>query len=206
MSPTISSMMSSSVTRPFDLAIFVDHKRDMGLAAQKGVELVAQCRRVGHEPRLVGDLHDVDLRRVVVDGMQRAQHVLGMDDADDVVGRAAPDRHARIRALQDFGDDVRRFLVPVDGAHIGAVDHDVGDLELSEVEQAAEAVALFLDHRALLVQHLDGAADFLMRAQHRGIVGEVDAEDLQNAPDNGVDEARQRADNDARKRRMTGRR
>jgi hypothetical protein len=172
----------------------------MGLAAQEGVELVAQRRRVGHEPRLVGDLHDVDLGRIVVDGMQRAQQVLGVDDADDVVGLAAPHRHARIGAFEDLGDDVRRFLkVAIDHLHRGAVDHDVGDFQLGEVEQAAEAIALLLDHRAFLVQHLDRAADFLLRAQHRSrIVGEIDAEDLQDAPDDGVDEARQRADDERR--------
>jgi hypothetical protein len=104
---------------------------------------------------------------IVVDRVQRAQHVLGMDDADDVVGLAAPDRHARIGAFEDFGDDGRRRLVSVDHAHIGAVDHDVGDFQLGKVEQAAETVALLLDHRAFLVQHLDGAADFLVRGQHR---------------------------------------
>ncbi len=45
--------------------------------------------------------------------------------------------------------------------HGGAVDHDVGDIELAEVEQAAEAVALGLDDAALGVEQVDLAADLV---------------------------------------------
>ena len=84
-----------------------------------------------------------------------------MDDADDVLRLALPQRHAGIGAGEDVVDDVAERLVGVDGVHGGAVDHDVGDVELAEVEQAAEAVALGLDHAALGVEQVDLAADLL---------------------------------------------
>ena len=45
------------------LAVLVDHQRDVRLALEEGVELVGEAGRVGHEPRLLGDRADIDLRR-----------------------------------------------------------------------------------------------------------------------------------------------
>ena len=38
--------------QPLDLAVFVDHQREMGLAPAERLELVGQRADVGHEPRL----------------------------------------------------------------------------------------------------------------------------------------------------------
>jgi hypothetical protein len=61
------------------------------------------------------------------------------------------------------------------------VDHDVGDFQFGQVEQAAETVALFLHHGTFLMQYLDGAANFLVRGQHGFAVGQINSEDLQDA-------------------------
>ena len=63
----------------------------------------------------------------------------------------------------------------------GAVDHDVGDVEFAEIEQAAEAVALGLHDAALGVQQVDLAADLLGRRQDRLAVGGVPAGQPQHA-------------------------
>ena len=72
-----------------------------------------------------------------------------------------------MRALQDLAHHRLRRIVGIDRAHVGAVDHDVGDFELVQVEQRAEAVAVLLDHRAVAVKVGDRAAQLLMRGALR---------------------------------------
>ena len=85
-----------------------------------------------------------------------------MQDPDDVVGRAAPDRHAGVRALQDLAHHARRRTVGIDGTHIGAMDHHVRDLELVQVEQSADPVAVLLHHLSLARQPVDGLAQLVV--------------------------------------------
>ena len=87
-----------------------------------------------------------------------------MQNADDVVGGAAPQRHARMRALQDLAHHRLGRIVGIDRTHLGAMDHDVGDFQLVQVQQRAHAVAVLLDHAALAVKHRHRAAQFLMRS------------------------------------------
>ena len=49
--------------------------------------------------------------------------------------------------------------VDVDRMHVGAVDHDVGDLELAEAEEVVDVLGLGLLHLAVLGRHLDQALD-----------------------------------------------
>ena len=79
----------------FHLAVFVDHQRERRLAAAKRLELLVERRRVGHEPGRRHHRHDVDLGGVAARRLQGAQHFLGVQHADDVVGRAAPQRQPR---------------------------------------------------------------------------------------------------------------
>ena len=98
---------------------------------------------------------DVDLRPVAVAALERAQQVLGVQDADDVLGRSAPQRHARDRRGEHGLDDLLGRIVGADRDHLGAVDHHVGDGEIAQVEQAAEHVAVVLLDAALVVQQID---------------------------------------------------
>ena len=77
-------------------AVFVDHQRRMGLAAQERLQLVAQRRRLGNEPGLQRDVGDLEPARVAARRREGAKQILGVQHADDVVGVAAPQRHARI--------------------------------------------------------------------------------------------------------------
>ena len=88
-----------------------------------------------------------------------------MQDAHDVVRLAAPERHARVGRGQHLAHDLARRQVRLDGPHLGAVDHHVRHLELLEIEQAAQHVALALADGALLVQQVDLAADLLRRRE-----------------------------------------
>ena len=74
----------------FDFAVFVDHQREVGLAAAKRLELLGQCADVGHEPRRQRDCHDVNLAEVAFGVLQDAKQILGMQDPDDVLGLVAP--------------------------------------------------------------------------------------------------------------------
>ena len=63
----------------------------MGLAAAEGLELLRQRADVRHEPGRQRDRHDVDLGEVASGMVERAQQVLGVQDADDVLRLVAPD-------------------------------------------------------------------------------------------------------------------
>ena len=53
-----------------------------------------------------------------------------MKNADDVVGIAAIDRHAREGARQDLLDDLLGRQVGIDHHHVLAVNHDLVDLDI----------------------------------------------------------------------------
>ncbi len=58
--------------------------------------------------------------------------------------------------------------------------HDVGYVELAQVEHAAQHVAVELHDAAFLVMQLDGAADLFVGGQHVGVVGDGRAEQAQS--------------------------
>jgi hypothetical protein len=47
------------------------------------------------------------------------------------------------------------------------MNHDVRKLKLAKVEDAAEAIPVGLDHRAFAMKEIDGAAQLVVRRQHR---------------------------------------
>jgi len=56
---------------------------------------------------------DVDLGQIAAGGLERAQQILGMQDADDVLGRPAPQRQAGDGRGQDGADDLLGRVVGV---------------------------------------------------------------------------------------------
>ena len=99
-----------------------------------------------------------------------AQQVLGVQDADDVFRRTAPQRNARVFGAQHRVDDLLRRIVGVDRHHLGAVDHDVGHFELAQAKDVLDVFGLAVLHLAVLGRLLDQAfdldvgQDFVMRA------------------------------------------
>ena len=97
-------------------------------------------------------------------------------------GSLAPDRQARIGRGDDLADQFRRGgRSALSVTHLGAMDHHVGDLQLAQIEHAAEHVAVAARDAALLVQDVDRAFQFLVARQHRAAAGQFDAEQLQDA-------------------------
>ena len=138
------------------------------------------------------DRADIDLGEVAAGRLDRAQQVLGVQDADDVLRRVAPQRNARDRRGEHGLDDVLGRIVGVDGDHLGAMDHHVVDGEVAQVEQAAEHVAIVLLDAALVVQQVDRAAQFLVRRQHRLIVADARAGEPQDAAHQRLDRRQHR--------------
>ena len=129
---------------------------------------------------------------IALGSADRAQQILGVQHADDVFRLVAPQGNAGVFGRQHLAHQVLRRQVGVDHHHFGAVDHDVGDLQLAQVQQAAEHVAVLLFDLAFVVQQIDRAAQALGRRQDRLVGADLDAEHLHQHPDDRLDHGEQR--------------
>ena len=118
----------------FDFAIFVDDQREMGLAAAEGFELLGHRAHLRHEPRRQRDGRHIDPRRVAFGGANRAQQILGVEDADDVFRLVAPQGNAGVFGREHLAHQILRRQVGVDHHHLGAMNHHVGNLKLAQVQ------------------------------------------------------------------------
>ena len=150
--PTISSRMSSSVIRPCTSPYSSTTSAICALRFRNWLSWSLTLRRVGHEPRLGGKAHDVELAHVPAGAAERRR-------ADPWCAgrrrcsRARPSRSARActgccstsSTIFCGGSSASMRL------HLGAMDHDVGDLQIAQVEHAAQHVGIVARDRALLV-------------------------------------------------------
>ena len=136
------------------------------------------------------------LRGIAFGGADRAQQILGVQHADDVFRLLAPQRNAGVFGRQHLAHQILRRQVGVDHHHLGAMNHDVGDLQLAQVEQAAEHVAVLLFDLAFVMQQIDRAAQALGRRQDRLVGADLDAEQLHQHEDDGLDHREQRPQHD----------
>ncbi len=121
---------------------------------------------------------------------QRAQEILGVQDADDVVRIAPPQRQARIGRFDRLAHHLLRRQVGVDEPHLGPVDHHVADRHLRELEQAAEHVAVGALDLALAVQDVDRAHQLLVARDTRIGLGQRQAAEPQHEADHRLDRER----------------
>ena len=126
--------------------------------------------------------------------VERAQQILGVQHADDVFGIVAPDRQPRIGRADDLADQLLGRQIGVERQHLGAMDHDVGDFEIPQIEQAAEHVAIGARDAALLMQKIDRAFQLLVAGQDRALLAGVDAEELQKSANEPIDGDEQRSE------------
>ncbi len=178
-----------------DHAIFVDDQREMGLAlAGRPATGLADVVVFGHVPGVERDILDLEMRDVAARRLDRAQEILGVQYADDIVRLAAPDRHPRIGRIDHLADEFMRRQIGIDRVHFGPVNHHVLDDEFAQLEQAAEHVAFGALHAAFPVQEIDGALQFLVAGEQRMLDRHVDAEELQQALHEGFDGDENRAE------------
>ena len=178
-----------------DLAIFVDDECEMRLALEKLLELILERRRFRREPGRQHDLVDAQLRGVAAGGVERAQKILRMQQADEIIGTLAPQRHPRMGRRQHFADDVAGRQIGVDGADLGAVNHHVGHMHDLQIEHAAEHVAGAALDIAFLVHDVDGAHQLVVGRKHLSAMSELDAGHFEQPAHEKLDAGEQRAEN-----------
>ncbi len=149
-----------------DAAVLVD---DDGLVVAAGAELVQQHVQALGFRNEHGRAH----QRAHFDaGFQHAaQQVLGQQDADDVVAVAFVDGKARVRGLDDRGDQMGEGLGDVEQVHARARDHDVADGAFGHGQRALDHfVGLGIEQFTLVRGFQDGLDAFavLGLAAHEG--------------------------------------
>ena len=110
-----------------------------------------------------------------------------MQHADDIFRLVFPHRRAGILRLQNFIDDFGWFFIDVDRFHLGAVDHDVGHLQIAQIKHAAKHVGVALGEGAFLGLQIDRAADLFVRRQNIGRIVSAARRHAQQLPDDEFD-------------------
>src|SRR5262245_6841927 len=160
----------------------------MDLAPQKGSELIGHGGGVGDEPRRGQNLLDVDAGHIAMGSLQRREQIPGMKHADDIVRPFAPHREAAVPRLQDLPEELSRRACGVEAAHLGTMDHHIEELELLEVENAAQHVEVDLAGGAAALMEIDGPAQLVV---NRAAAGgrRIDAEKPEKPDDPAIDGA-----------------
>ncbi len=70
--------------------------------------------------------------------------------------------------------------------------HDIADLQLFEIKQTAQLVAVFLDQRLIAMQHFNSATQFFLRRKHRTASCQINPKQSQDHPNNPVYQPRNR--------------
>src|SRR5436305_10927877 len=96
-----------------------------------------------------------------------------MQNANNIIGPLTPERQARERRCENLGHEVARRQVGIDRTHSRAMNHDVGDRQLREIENAAEHVAVGAIDATLTMQQIDRALEFLARREDRSVYAEL---------------------------------
>ena len=140
------------MTRPIDLAVFVDDERDMRLARQERLQLIAHRVVSGTNQGFSAMLSTSNCSSVPPAASSARNISLACSTPMMFSGSLAPERQPRKGRGDDLAYHLLRRQIGVERQHVGAVDHDVGDLSSREFEQAAEHVAIGARDAALLVQ------------------------------------------------------
>ena len=98
-----------------------------------------------------------------------------MQDADNVVRLPAPKGHPRIGRSDHFAHQLVRRQVGVDEPHFGAMNHDVRDRDLRQLQETAEHIALVALDFAFAMQDVDRAHQFLVAGNAGVVIAERDA-------------------------------
>jgi hypothetical protein len=135
---------------PHHLAVLVDDEGEMRLAREEGLELVGQAAcSPARTRRASAMVATSSLAGVAAGGRESAQEVLGVQDADDVLGLVAPERHAGIGRCQHLAHDRLGRLADSIVRILVRWTITSATVEMLQVEQAADHVAVGLLDRNL---------------------------------------------------------
>ena len=182
-------MMSSIVTRPDELAVLVDDESEPLAVGLELLQLGQQRRAGRHEIRRAQDR--AELLRPDVPAVLQVHDLFQMDDADDVVELRLVGRQARVVGRRELLRDQRGLGGEVERVDLVARRHHVVDGDRLEVEQVGEHGAV-LAAEVLALQH--ERAQFLLRQRRAGVARALDAQQLQQALDEQVDEPDDRSE------------
>lgn len=147
-------------------AMLVDDDRQVVAAGAELAQQHVQALDLGDEHGRPDQRADIQRRLEHV-----AQQVLGEQDADDVVAVVFVDRKARVRGLDDGGEQLRQRLGDIEQIHARARHHDVGDGALGHGQRALDhGVGLCVEQLALVRGFEDGLDAFAVfrLAPHQG--------------------------------------
>ena len=157
---------------PLDGAVLVDNEGQVLVLAAELGEQRGEVLRLGDDVRRPDDVLDDDVLDAPV--VERAEEVADVEDADDVVERAAVDRVARVRRVDDGRKRLLRRQLDGEGDDLGPRDHHVVRLLVGEVEDLVEHLLLrLLD----LLGLRDDQPDVLLRVHGHPGRGRLDAEE-----------------------------
>ena len=86
------------------------------------------------------------------------QQRLGVQDADNIVGIVSPQRYPGIGAVHDMFDDLTWRQVGIHHSQVLAMVHDLSDIDIGQIEDAAQHDAFLAHFGGIALMQLDGAA------------------------------------------------
>ena len=159
------------------VAVLVDHDRHVLLLATEVGEERREILRLRHDERRTHDGLELDGREAEV--VHRAEEIAHVEDADDVVERAAIDGVAGEGRVDDCTKSLVGWDVDGDPDDLGTRNHHRGDLLRGEVEDLVEHLLLGLLELADVLGRRDRVADVLARVRDHPGRGRLDAQQPQ---------------------------
>lgn len=167
------------VTIPEDAAVLIDDNRHLGFLFLKGFEQVRTAVGFGDEDGFADKGEDWLVGNLLHCFGDAAQHILGVDDADDVVDVILIDRDTGVAFVDGKLDDVHHGSGVFYGGNVGSVGHYILHGDVVEFKDVVNHVGFILFDGAFFVADIDHHADFLFGDLLRLVIG-VDTEQMQD--------------------------
>jgi hypothetical protein len=165
------------------------------------LDLLGEQADIRHEPGRPRYRLHVNVGNLTVRDLDLSKQILHVQNSDDVFGPPAPQWHARARRFKYGARHLLGCFVDAHGDHLGAVDHDVGNDELTEAEHILDEFRLAFLNIAVLgrflheLLDLDIGQDFVRRRL-------LDAKHPHDGARRGIEEPAQRVQE--KERRVEG--
>ncbi len=175
------------------------------------MHLIVKCGCFRYEIRLFGHVHRVKLGqriRAITVALEllvhRPQQVLGMNNADNVLGLVLVNRQACMRRGKALLKDYAGIVIGVQHFDLRTVKHDLFNGSVTQIKRAKDTVAMFFLNDAFRMAKLDGTGDFLLQGKNMGVRIGLDPEyrkDLSNQSTYRCNDRREDENHDTDERR-----